>query len=84
MAQSVFETKIDINRTDVKPKKKKKKYINKQNKDNDFFGVFLRAIQFKLTPCYEIYSQLYTLYMYLLNTHNCNNKKRDQINTSII
>lgn len=83
MAQSVFETKIDINRTDVKPKKKNNNK-NKQNKDNDFLGVFLRAIQFKLTPCYEIYSQLYTLYMYLLNTHNCNNKKRDRINTSII
>lgn len=68
LIQSVFETKVGINRT----------------KQSLPFLVFLNAIQIKISLCSEIYSQLYTLFMYLWNTHNFNNKKRDKFNTSII
>lgn len=78
LIQSVFETKVGINRTDVK-----KTQSNKQNKVYHFL-VFLNAIQIKISLCSEIYSQLYTLFMYLWNTNNFNNKKRDKFNTSII
>lgn len=67
LIQSVFETKVGINRT----------------KQSLPFLVFLNAIQIKISLCSEIYSQLYTLFMYLWNT-NFNNKKRDKFNTSII
>lgn len=78
LIQSVFETKVGTNRTDVK-----KTQSNKQNKVYHFL-VFLNAIQIKISLCSEIYSQLYTLFMYLWNTNNFNNKKRDKFNTSII
>lgn len=68
LIQSVFETKVGINRT----------------KQSLPFLVFLNAIQIKISLCSEIYSQLYTLFMYLWNTNNFNNKKRDKFNTSII
>lgn len=78
LIQSVFETKVGINRTDVK------KNPIKQTKQSLPFLVFLNAIQIKISLCSEIYSQLYTLFMYLWNTNNFNNKKRDKFNTSII
>lgn len=56
----------------------------KQTKQSLPFLVFLNAIQIKISLCSEIYSQLYTLFMYLWNTNNFNNKKRDKFNTSII